>query len=270
MLQVMRWKWNIMPWFTGRQAVGGDLYPPRWMFSQWNPRIQPWPAVKTSIIFWMYYLHICGPYAKRCWKEGWQLLLWHQKMWPVHSAIFKSLCDPGCVTTEGRTGHCRSLARLLNLVCWKHAVFSFTSRKKSEKDTMDSFFVSFSAPHSSLCHHSLPEGGKIPLLTLSEIFQLICQGQNLPTVEILAGCWWEASDESTLKAELLAIPIPSGWFFLLDATEFVVCGIPAVLKFSWDVISSLMGQKGKKMFLLQRLVFYLVPEVACDKIYITK
>lgn len=118
-------------------------------------------------------------------------------------------------------------------MCRKHAVFSITSRKKSEEDTTASFFISLSVPHSSLRHHSLPEGGKIPLRTLSKRYFSGDPGRMLVWSK-----WWK-------HLELLATPIPSGCLFFLDAMEFVVCGIPAVLKFSRDVISTLMGQKEK-------------------------
>lgn len=63
-----------------------------------------------------------------------------------------------------------------------------------------------------------------------------------------SGCWWEASDESTLKDNLNNWPyqFPRLFFPLLVAVEFVVCGIPAVLKFCRDLISALVGQKVKK------------------------
>lgn len=143
------------------------------------------------------------------------------------------------------TYQCRSLARLLNLVFWKHTVFLFTSRKKSEKDTTDSFP---SLHLILLCVIILPQrvGRSHCWLRLRDISAHLSGPEpphrGDPGRMLVRSKWWKHLQG---QAELLAIPIPSGWFFLLDAMEFVVCGIAAVLKFSRDVISSLMGQKGK-------------------------
>lgn len=70
-----------------------------------------------------------------------------------------------------------------------HCVFIHLRKKKSTKATTASFFISLSVPLFFFASFS-PRGREDPTADfVSEIFQLIRQGQNLPAVEILGGCW---------------------------------------------------------------------------------
>lgn len=216
----------------------------------------------------MHYLHMCGPYAKRCWKERWQLLLWHQKTRPVHEGSTcilicftlslydyvmctqPSLCDPGFVTTEGWSDAPTSAGHWPGCLIWcSGSTLCFCSLQERNLKKTPLIPSSFPSLHLILlCVVILSQrvGRSHCWLRLRDISAHLSGPEpphsGDPGRMLVRSKWWKHLER---QAELLAIPIPSGWFFLLDAMEFVVCGIAAVLKFSRDVISSLMGQKGK-------------------------
>lgn len=168
----------------------------------------------------------------------------------VHSTIFKSLCDPGCVSTEGWSDAPTSAGHWPGCLIWcSGSTLCFCSLQERNLKKTPLIPSSFPSLHLILlCVVILPQrvGRSHCWLRLRDISAHLSGPEpphsGDPGRMLVRRKWWKHLQG---QAELLAIPIPSGWFFLLDAMESVVCGIAAVLKFSRDVISSLMGQKGK-------------------------
>lgn len=163
----------------------------------------------------------CVVHSRDTEKTDEKPLLWHQ-MTAVHSAIFKSLCDPACVTIKGNHMHwpvavSGQAAKFVSEVCYSLSLFFFKchlDQRNQKKITPVSFFIYLSVTNYSF-HHYPPRGWEVPtadFVVSKRYFSSSVRARISPQRRsrmLVRRRWWKHLHR---QAELMEIPIPSGLF----------------------------------------------------------